>query len=595
MKKNEEFKPVLAMYDFRGKQKFIYRTNRIKEVVGASAIIADGYMELYKIAQNKIEQNKIEQNKIAQKNSFKIDTNSFKIDTNGFEIDELGNRKILENKVFDLNEVKKNLKNEYDAVVVYEGGGNLFILYKNEDIYVEVNKKFTKWLLENTYSLKVLSVCKEVDLKADNFASDRSELYKLKNKMEFMELTLEPCNVLPITKVNKKTAQPITKIEIYDNDSEKNKKIKNKYKNKDLSYESFLKRKKYEEVITKEKAYKNEKNIENISKFLDDYVTKKGDESLLAVIFIDGNNMGNKVKAKTQGKTTYNDCVNELRTFSNQIDEIYVKKGLEDVKNKLEQLRNKEIQENPDIDQNKINYKYSYRKIVAAGDEINIICNARIAYTIAKTYLESIKEQSRKLEKSGEMGEFSSCAGIAIFHSHAPFSDAYKIAEECCESAKDISHEDKFKNECVIDFHYCQAGIDFSLEKIRKKEGAILGRPWILIGENDEMSDTIRKKYVLENYMTTEVVDNMSLEFSKVERTALKDLAIKAIQGRGIFEKEIKKIMAHSDSDVDFIAYKKGFGEESDGTKYSRDKYRSLIYDMVIMYDLWFADERQGE
>ena len=32
---------VLAMYDVRGKQDFIFRTNRIKEIVGASWIIRD--------------------------------------------------------------------------------------------------------------------------------------------------------------------------------------------------------------------------------------------------------------------------------------------------------------------------------------------------------------------------------------------------------------------------------------------------------------------------------------------------------------------------------------------------------------------------
>ena len=35
------FAPVLAIYDFRSKQEFIYRTNRLQEISGASKLIED--------------------------------------------------------------------------------------------------------------------------------------------------------------------------------------------------------------------------------------------------------------------------------------------------------------------------------------------------------------------------------------------------------------------------------------------------------------------------------------------------------------------------------------------------------------------------
>ena len=68
--------------------------------------------------------------------------------------------------------------------------------------------------------------------------------------------------------------------------------------------------------------------------------------------------------------------------------------------------------------------------MVFAGDEINLICNARDAYDIAKTYLKGLHQVSWK----DSTEPCSACAGIAIFHSHAPYAQAYKIAEECCES-----------------------------------------------------------------------------------------------------------------------------------------------------------------
>ena len=37
------FAPVLAIYDFRSKQEYIYRTNRLQEISGASKLIEDIY------------------------------------------------------------------------------------------------------------------------------------------------------------------------------------------------------------------------------------------------------------------------------------------------------------------------------------------------------------------------------------------------------------------------------------------------------------------------------------------------------------------------------------------------------------------------
>lgn len=90
------------------------------------------------------------------------------------------------------------------------------------------------------------------------------------------------------------------------------------------------------------------------------------------------------------------------------------------------------------------------RIILGAGDEINMICNARDAYDIAMTYLKGLPEG------------FSACASISILHSHAPYSDAYRIAEECCESGKKkikqlVPEENPVINSDsdFIDFHYC--------------------------------------------------------------------------------------------------------------------------------------------
>ena len=40
-------KPVLALYDFASNQEYIYRTSKIKEITGASILMANKYDDLW--------------------------------------------------------------------------------------------------------------------------------------------------------------------------------------------------------------------------------------------------------------------------------------------------------------------------------------------------------------------------------------------------------------------------------------------------------------------------------------------------------------------------------------------------------------------
>ena len=42
---------ILALYDCRSKQEYIYRTNRIRQISGASQILSDVYSEFLDAAQ----------------------------------------------------------------------------------------------------------------------------------------------------------------------------------------------------------------------------------------------------------------------------------------------------------------------------------------------------------------------------------------------------------------------------------------------------------------------------------------------------------------------------------------------------------------
>ena len=197
---------------------------------------------------------------------------------------------------------------------------------------------------------------------------------------------------------------------------------------------------------------------------LDNIVAEtKGEDSMLAIFYIDGNAMGAKVQACLHGKKNYDDCVNLLREFSKKIQKTFIddrKKDMlkEDGKQSLDKKR------------------YRSRILIGAGDEMTIICRADESYEIIKEYLSKIPSP------------YSSCAGAAIFHSHTPFSDAYRIAEQCCEdTCKNYMKEKGLTLANLMDFEYCQGGIGFKLSDIRKENGDDNNsRPWLVESNIEE-------------------------------------------------------------------------------------------------------------
>lgn len=518
-----EDKYVLAMYDIRGKQEYIYRSNHMKEIIGGSAVIRDCFEDYLYPAARKY------RNKIMNIESMEEAIYSYKKNASEAAVSE---------KDFVVSRFEERMKGtQYLGEVVYDGGGNFFVLYKDKNTCVEINKLFTKAVMQATYSLKVL--CTFVEIKDfSDYQADSSRLYELHRKHEAADAAALPTQVLPFTQVDYSTSMPLYKKQtitrVKANGSRK------------VSRESYAKYDKYWEL---EKVQADEFG----EKILDKLVTEKGDESLLAIVYIDGNNMGAKVSECLGGKKTYEECVNELRRFSADIQKNYVDDRMKSIDEMLEKkYGNRE-------------YAKKRRYVIYAGDEINFICNARDAYNVVKTYLTTLPEGN------------SACAGIAVFHSHAPYADAYRIAEECCESGKSLMKEKELSDACFVDVHYCQSGIGIELEKIREKEvGDIISKPWAI----SLPSDVDESEYV-----TTKTVELLVAELQKLGHSNIKGLAESARRGVVELKMELNRIYAHSEEKPDFYL------ENTEGMKLTDDKLRKLLYDIVIMYDLWFKKE----
>ena len=117
-----------------------------------------------------------------------------------------------------------------------------------------------------------------------------------------------------------------------------------------------------QESYAKYKKFSNEQLIGE--QILDKLVAQKGSDSMLAVIFIDGNNMGAQVSRCLENVSSdYKSSIAALREFSNGIQTKYVDETRDAI---IKKLKN--------------------RIIVNAGDEMSFICKASDAFKAVEAY-----------------------------------------------------------------------------------------------------------------------------------------------------------------------------------------------------------------
>ena len=569
---------VLCMYDIRGKQEFIYKSSKLKEIVGASLIIRDLFEDYLYDAAKTCRDNINKESKV--KEEYKDKDAIFRYDPNEDKL-----------KKFSFRDFEDRMNgNQYIGEIVYDGGGNFLMLYKNEEAMKKTTEIFTKKILKEIGTLKVVATYIG-NIREDNYHSDDSndpgDYERLYQKHRFRESTAlytQPYGSLPIVQTSPVSSMPLTYM--YDH-APKDISASGKSYFK-CSAETNAKLKKYWEEAGKHGDEMGETILDNI------VAETKGEDSMLAIFYIDGNAMGAKVQACLQGKKDYDDCVNLLREFSKKIQKTFIDDRKKDM------LKEDEKQSSD-------KKRFRSRILIGAGDEMTIICRADESYEIIKEYLSKIPSP------------YSSCAGAAIFHSHTPFSDAYRIAEQCCEdTCKNYMKENGLTLANLMDFEYCQGGIGFKLSDIRKENvDDDNSRPWLVEsnveektsyhykpvknknlppwekGKATEEADNkkIIEKLKEDKLLTLGDVEDFHTKLSFLGRSNIKGLAIPVSLSESALRTELRRIIAHMSKDK-----KEGMGFKSDieSVEYFINN-KKLLKDLVRMYDTGYGKAKKEE
>ena len=411
---------TLAMYDVRGIQKYIFRTPDLKSAIGASALVENIIETALKEAVSLYEK---QTDTVLEKDLDWCD-------------EEKGPRPYREDA--------------FDVQVLYIGGGNAFVVYRDMKgeqsasggLASSINRLMAKYVLEHTYSLQlsIAMVKKTADYQADQ-QNVRRKMEQVKSNMS----GAAPFGATPAVKVDARTGYPLISHGGKD----------------DLSTEARNKKNAAEE---KRWYYlEDEKKIDSLR-------TKKGIDSTVGVIHLDGNNLGLRIRSLLEDKTSYREGVAVQRQISYRIDQSYkaafreMKKQTEDAGKTSPQLAMKE----QDI---------FIIPVVTAGDDITYVCNGRLALKSIEFFVREISRYSMADTAAGQADgrySFSVCAGIAFVNSHFPFHIAYDVAEECCENAKKTAKSRENLQDGIagnwVDFHICKNVQARNLKALREKE-----------------------------------------------------------------------------------------------------------------------------
>jgi hypothetical protein len=126
-----------------------------------------------------------------------------------------------------------------------------------------------------------------------------------------------------------------------------------------------------------------------------------------------------------------------------------------------------------------------FRPIVFGGDDVTFVADGRLGLSLALEYLKQFEQETAN--RPACRGRITASAGIAMVKVHYPFARAYALAEELGKSAKAYRRKLK-KDDSCLDWHFALSGLSGGIEEIRRREftsasGSLTLRP-VTLGPN---------------------------------------------------------------------------------------------------------------
>lgn len=491
------------------------------------------------------------------------------------------------------------MPNGPQAEVVYTGGGNAVVLFKTskqaKDFQWELSRRT---LLEAPGLQLVMAASDEFEWEKNSLVEMVNEVFKRLKQQKRVPCPSAPLLGLAVSVECQSTALPVVEL----------------FQDRPVSAETAAKLKAVEKANARltdafgklDAGYEYPLELDHLGR-------TTGDQSHIAVVHADGDGMGKRIEelARQYDKPEDNrNYVNAMRAFSLAVNKA-AQAALQTTRQRLADAIERDGDNPPVIVHSQARqvgvdwipsvtlapsketvgaYYIPFRPIVFGGDDVTFVCDGRLGVALAKLYIEEFaKEAGARLSQGGGL---TACAGVSIVKAHYPFARAYELAEDLIHSAKRYRREIKDKTENwedgCLDWHFALSGLSGSLKEIRDREykvreGMLWLRP-LTLGQNPH--DKRRAWPVIENFLT-EFQAKSDAQEKPVwadRRNKMKALREALREGKSATERFLKSF---SDTKLPDAKLLVGDGYRAKGWNDDLGESRCLYFDAIEMAD-WY-------
>ena len=320
--------------------------------------------------------------------------------------------------------------------IIVCAAGNALCLVRTGALAQKIIRRVSRYYLDHAYSLNLsaAAVARTEDMGRDIF-----ELYKKLNAVKSSCEVSNPLGTLAIVMKENKTGEPVVAFDKENQDY--------------ISASSVIRRQ------------ESKKRAVLIGK--DEIRGTKGPDGkeYQAIIHADGNNLGITIGRILQNTRSYEEGIRIRRLINKNISENYTRV----VTGAIKRLREYYAESGKNAE----DFPREFQLIHQAGDDVNIICNADLAFIFTEYFYEKMKG-AFLMQYKGEDIPLYVCTGIAFVNKDIDYHTAFSFAEECCESAKTMAKkEENLRNGLAgnwIDFQVYDTQNSQKLDMLRLKE-----------------------------------------------------------------------------------------------------------------------------
>lgn len=432
----------LAMFDLSGIQSFIFKTNRLKEIVGASYLVSRSLMENVR-------------------------------QLIGEEPEAWKTRKAIDFAELETQQGK----------VVYIGGGNALVLFDSKEAADRFALELKQRVFEQTGGgLRICYAGIEVDPASQRLREVDTQLRRRLDAVKAVAPQTLPAQGFSLNELDNETFEPLIYFPdgIQDVGGVKRYLPRSRYLKLSEYYaqEGTGKGQRKDEPSPLVRMFQGEDHEPRFAfhKEFKDFFTGADAKSFMAIVHIDGNTMGQRIREYNEGSLTRNSSFHEdladMAKLSRTISCVYADALVQTV----EQVYGAESR-----DESGELVELPFRPVVADGDDITFICRSDRAFECLAAFVRALNNPAAGYDKDViDPAKLSVGCGIAFVKQTYPFSTGYDMAEWLCSSAKKAALK-RYGSGLdyplsSVDFHVCSGELTTDIGAHRQQRFVVDGR-----------------------------------------------------------------------------------------------------------------------